>query len=161
MIPLVRSPGTIAFARASGGSLSTILVDTVAKTHVLQRRNNMLVIGGGELEKGGSALLGEPSKSIGKGSLFAQSLTSVIGNKYEVKEAVRPLPQDGMPVVGFTESGLYSVTMHSAITLGPLVGDLVACELLEDVALDILANYRPSRFVARGCIWKERNIASA
>ncbi|MEM6898076.1 MAG: FAD-binding oxidoreductase [Pseudomonadota bacterium] len=60
----------------------------------------------------------------------------------------RPMPKDGLPVVGPTGvEGLYVATLHSGVTLAALVGDLVAKDLREaGPGPDILSPYRLSRF---------------
>lgn len=66
--------------------------------------------------------------------------------------AQRPVPEDGMPVAGFIMDGLYVATMHSGITLGALMGQQIATELLEEgptgETAKRLAPYRPTRFTA-------------
>jgi len=60
----------------------------------------------------------------------------------------RVLPADGQPAIGRIAgaAGVYVTAMHSGITLAPAVGQLVALELLDEVAVDVLAPYRISRF---------------
>lgn len=60
----------------------------------------------------------------------------------------RPVPADGLPVVGpsLEMPGLYLASMHSGITLAPLVGRLAAVELLGQEKSDLLDCFRPSRF---------------
>jgi D-hydroxyproline dehydrogenase subunit beta len=63
--------------------------------------------------------------------------------------AHRPVPQDGLPVIGAVRAGLHVACMHSGITLGALAGELVAQEVLEGVSNRtgaLLAPYRPERF---------------
>lgn len=62
----------------------------------------------------------------------------------------RPVPQDGLPVVGPVPErpGVYAAVMHSGVTLAPLVGRLVAGELLSGRADPLLAPYRPERITA-------------
>jgi glycine/D-amino acid oxidase-like deaminating enzyme len=62
---------------------------------------------------------------------------------------VRPMPRDERPMVGVIPGldGFYVVTSHSAVTLGPLWGRIVAAELLDGVADPRLAPYRPARFL--------------
>jgi glycine/D-amino acid oxidase-like deaminating enzyme len=59
----------------------------------------------------------------------------------------RPTPRDGFPIIGGADGvpGLYLAVMHSGVTLAPLVGRLVASEILgtEEPALSA---YRLSRF---------------
>jgi glycine/D-amino acid oxidase-like deaminating enzyme len=59
----------------------------------------------------------------------------------------RPLPLDGHPVLGVSPArpDVYLAVMHSGVTLAPVVGQLVAHELTEDVAVDRLQDFRPGR----------------
>ncbi|MGI9419404.1 MAG: NAD(P)/FAD-dependent oxidoreductase [Geminicoccaceae bacterium] len=61
---------------------------------------------------------------------------------------LRPIPLDGMPVVGMVDGvdGLYVAVMHSGVTLAPIVGRMAADELLNGVRFETLAPYRLSRF---------------
>ena len=61
----------------------------------------------------------------------------------------RPIPKDGFPAVGPTPEidGLYVAVMHSGVTLAPIVGRLAAEEILTGMRTDLLAPFRPSRFV--------------
>ena len=56
---------------------------------------------------------------------------------------VRPVPKDGLPMVGWVD-GVYAATMHSGITLGPLIGQLVAAEVM-GTPQAVLAPFRPDR----------------
>ena len=60
----------------------------------------------------------------------------------------RPMPLDGFPVLGFTESvpNLYITLMHSGVTLAPLAGEMATLEIVDDVRVDWFAPYRPERF---------------
>ncbi|WP_314172301.1 NAD(P)/FAD-dependent oxidoreductase [Streptomyces winkii] len=61
---------------------------------------------------------------------------------------VRPMPADGEPIVGPVAEvpGLYVAVLHSAVTLGPVVGRLVARELADGAVEPALAGCRPDRF---------------
>ena len=66
----------------------------------------------------------------------------------EVSIGWRPIPIDGKPIIGRLDHNpnIYLATMHSGISLGPLVGSLVARELVQDIEIPVLENFRPSRF---------------
>jgi len=155
-LPLTSSPGRIAFAAPSkkkGRSLRRLLVDTVAQSHVLQRHDGTVVAGGGALQVGGNNCGAEKTSHLpGRGAALikaAQKLAPAVltGAAYlESVDAVRPMPKDGFPVVGFLEPGLYSVVSHSGMTLAPILGGLAAIELTTGIELEILLHYRPSRF---------------
>ena len=53
-------------------------------------------------------------------------------------------------MLGFSEGapGVYVAVMHSGVTLAPLVGRLVASEILDGVRVEMLEPYRASRFEA-------------
>ncbi len=61
---------------------------------------------------------------------------------------VRPMPVDGEPIVGPVADvpGLYLAVMHSAVTLAPAVGRLVARELVDGIVEPALAGCRLDRF---------------
>jgi glycine/D-amino acid oxidase-like deaminating enzyme len=58
------------------------------------------------------------------------------------------MPVDGEPVVGPVPgiAGLYVAVMHSAITLAPAVGRLVAAEIGNGEQAPELSGTRPTRF---------------
>ena len=65
--------------------------------------------------------------------------------------AYRPIPADGYPSVGVLPSvpGYFEAVTHSGITLGPVLGRLLAAEILNGNSADLLADFRPERFVVR------------
>ncbi len=68
----------------------------------------------------------------------------------EVRRGMRPMPEDGLPVIGFAESvpNLYFAVMHSGVTLAALTGEFAALEILDEATIDLLAPYRLNRFGA-------------
>ena len=61
----------------------------------------------------------------------------------------RPLPLDGKPVIGFLNENEYLATMHSGISLAPIVAELAKEELIFGVSSKLLKDFRPQRFKAR------------
>lgn len=61
---------------------------------------------------------------------------------------VRPMPADGEPIVGPVAEvpGLYLAVMHSAVTLAPAVGRLIARELVDSTVESALTGCRLDRF---------------
>lgn len=59
----------------------------------------------------------------------------------------RPLPIDGHPVIGRSPArpDVYVAVMHSGVSLAPVVGQLVAHELIEGSTIDRLDEFRPGR----------------
>ncbi|MET7699402.1 FAD-dependent oxidoreductase [Streptomyces sp. NPDC005485] len=62
--------------------------------------------------------------------------------------ANRPIPADGFPSVGAVPSvpGYYEAVSHSGITLGPVIGRLLAAEIVSGRRDELLADFRPERF---------------
>lgn len=166
-VPLLHRPGQIAYAQPKSSSterLSKILVDPVRSSHVMQRPDGTIVAGGGALEVGGSSgtlifsSSGDDDEIIwgGTSNLKTEMLLSgakalspnIVANSdfTHTEQAVRPMPHDGLPVVGYVQPGVYVVVTHSGITLGPLLSQLAAGEVAENIACNLLEPYRPSRF---------------
>jgi glycine/D-amino acid oxidase-like deaminating enzyme len=167
-MPLISSPGRISFARPKydvrespdSVRINRILVDTVRQCHVLQRRDGTLVAGGGMLEVGGTTSAANSgacasSFSDDKGLQIvaaAKQLSPQTISRSSFSHsaaAIRPMPKDGLPIVGFIEHGLYCVVTHSGITIAPLLGALIAHELSLQLDLDVLKPYRPTRLAKR------------
>jgi glycine/D-amino acid oxidase-like deaminating enzyme len=66
----------------------------------------------------------------------------------EVRASYRPYPPDGFPAVGPVPGlpGAFAVVTHSGVTLGAILGRLVAREVLRATADPLLAPYRLDRF---------------
>ena len=84
---------------------------------------------------------------IKSASCFVPALADAIA--VPVPLGFRPMPADGLPVLGFSESvpNLYLAVMHSGVTLAPLVGELSAIEIIDGTKVEMLQPYRPERFV--------------
>jgi glycine/D-amino acid oxidase-like deaminating enzyme len=165
-IPLLHRPGQIAFAHPVGESatkksptLTRILVDTLREVHVLQRSEENFVIGGGGLEVGGSGGVALSTASAGRienrtstiqDQLLGgarQLVPGAIGKLIKTESALRPIPSDGLPAVGYIKAGLYTVVSHSGVTLSPILAALAASELANDCCIPMLESFRPTRFV--------------
>jgi glycine/D-amino acid oxidase-like deaminating enzyme len=66
----------------------------------------------------------------------------------EVEVGWRPMPADGLSIVGFTSQvdGLYLAVMHAGVTLAPAIGRLAASEILDGEGAAELEPCRPERF---------------
>jgi glycine/D-amino acid oxidase-like deaminating enzyme len=80
----------------------------------------------------------------------AQHVVPELGNCRiaQTQVADRPIPGDGFPSAGTVPSvpGYYEAVSHSGITLGPVIGQLLASEILSGTPDDMLADFRPERF---------------
>ncbi|MCF2573583.1 NAD(P)/FAD-dependent oxidoreductase [Brevibacterium sp. UCMA 11754] len=78
------------------------------------------------------------------------SLKELFGTPVPVEEVIfsgRSFPEDGLSIVGYLDDShrVYSLVTHSGMTLGPLLGRLVANEL-NGGQEELLDEFRPSRF---------------
>lgn len=69
----------------------------------------------------------------------------------DVALAARPVPQDGLPVIGACgPEGLFTAVMHSGITLAGVAAEILSAEvmdqLLSNAQAALVAPYRPARF---------------
>lgn len=71
-----------------------------------------------------------------------------------VKHGVRPMPADGLPVLGFGPAGqaqsVYFACMHSGVCLAPVAAHAAELEILDGLDLAALRPYRIARFQAGG-----------
>ena len=158
-VPLVHNPSKTYFGKPSPKApmLNRTLVDMVSSLYLAQRKDGTFVTGGGAIKFGlSSANIGKiSSEEVAKQMEMAQELAQqiapnpVASSTFTHKEEVvsKPMPKDGFPILGYLEKGLYSAVTHSGMTLSPLIGQLVAAEVKEQVSLSILDDYRPARFV--------------
>ena len=60
----------------------------------------------------------------------------------------RPMALDGFPVLGYSPKApnVYLALTHSGVTLAPLMAQLAAMEIADGAVVDLLSDYRPSRF---------------
>ncbi len=80
-----------------------------------------------------------------------QEICNGLGNTdwSEIIKAERPVPNDGLPIVGAITDGAYVAVLHSGITLGPIIAELVSKDIsgrLDNTDAAMLAPYRPDRF---------------
>ena len=98
--------------------------------------------------------LSPPSADSEIASRIAKRFTALItltdparAPEIELRVGLRSLPADGRPLAGYASahSRIYCLVSHSGITLGPLLGRLVATEIITDQAQDLLRAFRPGR----------------
>lgn len=73
-------------------------------------------------------------------------LTTIKPQSGELKVwgALRPIPEDVLPCIGFVRPGCYVALSHSGVT--PLIGALAATEINLGLDLELLSQYRQTRF---------------
>ncbi len=80
---------------------------------------------------------------------LAEFLPAISGAPVEGwRKAMRPMPGDGLPIIGFPRHapGLYFASMHSGVTLAPLIGEVAVLEILDGARVDFVDAFRFDRF---------------
>lgn len=136
------------------------LIDRVVlapHVHCKQKLDGRVVVGGPIVAGLGTAIgpaadteleLGEYARRILRDA--AQLFPGLRGVAVErVTLGRRVMPADEYPILGFAAScpNLYIAAMHSGVTLGPLIGQLAALEILDEARVSLLEPYRPARFM--------------
>ena len=157
------TPGIIVTTRPMQPLINSVAY--TSDTHFHQLSDGRLILG----EKAGApgtnehlAYLTERPNAYPSSELAMQHAKRIIGvaKKYVPKiadaeiESVgvgwRPLPLDGLPVIGRPRNmpGIYLASMHSGVTLAPIVGHLAAMEILDGVSVTLLSDFRVDRFLS-------------
>jgi glycine/D-amino acid oxidase-like deaminating enzyme len=144
-VPLVESPGVLAHTVAHTSLLNRVALAPHA--NIKQNPDGRFVTG--ENFGGTPGVL--PTREVGERLLETAThfLPNLKGVALEyVTLGHRVLPKDGHPIIGFSAkySNLYVAAMHSGMTLSPVIGQLVAMEILDGASVDLLDPFRPSRF---------------
>lgn len=132
-VPVGPSPAILFRLRAQAGLLRTVVSNQ--DFDLRQVAGDRLIAAADSPERTLAAV-----RSTFRGAADAELLGS------RVRE--RPMPADGEPIVGPVASmpGLYVAVLHSAVTLAPAVGRLVARELAGGTAEPALSGCRLDRF---------------
>jgi glycine/D-amino acid oxidase-like deaminating enzyme len=159
-IPQRSTPGVIAVTRPLPRLLNRIVV--APGIHMHQRDDGRVVLGEQDGAPGNEAhdmrLKGRPndfpSAAIAQAHgerMLAVARTFCPGLAGAQIEAAyigwRPLPVDGHPVIGAHPASpdIYVAVMHSGVSLAPIVGQLAAHEIANDLVVERLELYRPDR----------------
>lgn len=146
-LPMANRPGILLHSKPVPNVLEHIIWGD--RIHMKQGKDGRLVIG---------EVFSEGRDDLDTNEIIDQMLNQakrhLPGIEIEIEHTtigMRPIPGDGMPVVGAAEGidGLYVAVMHSGVTLAPIVGRMAAEELLDGVSFETLAPYRLGRFRAK------------
>ena len=149
-LPMLRRPGLMLRTRPVPPVLSHILVSRHGELRQLPD-GTLLMPAAIDHQADTSEHLRDPLEQTAAQVLarLRRMLPQIPLDWQEVSLALRPVPRDGLPVIGAVQAGLHVACMHSGVTLGALAGEMVAQEMLEGVTNRtgaLLAPYRPQRF---------------
>ncbi len=159
-IPQRSTPGVIVVTKPMPSLLNRIIV--APGIHIHQRDDGRIVLGeqdgAPETTEHAERLRGRPNRfpqqvfaeqhAFRILSVAEQFIPAIAAAEIEdVFIGWRPLPLDGHPVLGRSpnQPSAYLAIMHSGVSLAPIVGELVAKEILSGVNASGIEDYRPDR----------------
>ena len=116
--------------------------------HVWQMDDGRLILGE---DFGGSDVGSEAERAEVEARVIGRAQTAFAGVPLMLDASTvtaRPVPEDGYPAVGRVPGldGLLVATMHSGVTLAPVMAREVASMVLDDAEAGVLARYGVERF---------------
>jgi glycine/D-amino acid oxidase-like deaminating enzyme len=140
-------PGLLVHSKPAPHLLNSLVM--APKLHVRQTAEGRLVVG----SDFGGAQPGDDPATVAA-NLFDE-LKLFLRESADLKMAFytlghRPTPRDGLPAIGRPRGfeGVYLATMHSGITLAPIVGLFGAREILSNDRDCLLLPYDPNRLIS-------------
>ncbi len=147
-VPLKDSPGVLLHTAPAARLIDRVVL--APGTHFKQARDGRIVAGGPIVAGLGTAITEagvEQAEEIRRLAVtFLPQMKDVPVER--VTLGYRVMPRDEYPILGFAPAcpNLYVAATHSGVTLGPLIGQFAALEILDGVQVQMLEPYRPSRF---------------
>lgn len=153
-IPLKESEGVLVHTRPQPKLIDRVVL--APGIHCKQKLDGRVVVGGPVVAGLGTA--GNPQATVLDPDAYAKAILRDAASVLPVLRGVavervtvgrRVMPVDEYPIVGFAANcpNLYIAAMHSGVTLGPLIGQLAALEILDQARVSLLEPYRASRFI--------------
>jgi glycine/D-amino acid oxidase-like deaminating enzyme len=153
-LPVDRVPGLLAVTSRPAQPLGRVV--HVPGIHLRPDPSGGLMLGASDVD----GLITEAS-SPAAGAVAAEQLLERAARVFppargvrlvDSRIGVRPMPADGHTIAGRLPGArnAWVVATHSGITLGPLLGSLLAGEIAGGAPSEVLAPFRPSRFMRSG-----------
>jgi len=152
ILPMRHAPGLLAFTEPAATGVGRIL--HAPGVAIRPDGSGRLLLAADDLDKrlepsGGD--LPVPDATAQLSDRARRAVPALAGVPVEATRiGLRALTVDGFPAVGPVPgtAGVYVAVTHSGVTLAPLLGRLVAGEVLDGSREPTLADYRPDRFLA-------------
>lgn len=143
-LPMRNQPGTIIHTTPTEKLINHIIM--TPDVHFRQATDGTFTLG--EIFSGTGGVDRDPS--VFAQDILARMTAKVRGAEHlrvqSIQLGLRPEPIDGMPAVGSMRAGLSIAVMHSGITLAPLVGKLIAQNVIHGDKDPLMAPFDPKRF---------------
>ncbi|SMX31452.1 NAD(P)/FAD-dependent oxidoreductase [Octadecabacter ascidiaceicola] len=149
-LPMLIRPGAMVTTKPIAGKVSSVLVTAHGEVRQLTDGRLMASATANHQSDSASEVFETPDEIVRRVLGWLDPMIADEPLEWDsVTLAYRPVPQDGLPVIGAVgPDGLHVAVMHSGVTLAAITGEAVAAEVLGNSdAFDVLlASYRPSRF---------------
>jgi glycine/D-amino acid oxidase-like deaminating enzyme len=149
-IPVGRVPGLLAVTSRPVRSLSRVV--HAPGIHLRPDASGGLLLGAGDVDD----LIGESTSretALAVAGQLLERAARVLPSAKDVRLVdarigVRPMPGDGVTIAGPVPglANAWMLATHSGVTLGPLLGRLIAGEIVGGAPSSMLAPFRPARF---------------
>lgn len=153
-IPVGRVPGLLAYTSRSGQPLHRVV--HAPGVHLRPTADGALVLGAEDIDGLASGVEVFERRRAELAALLVERAARVFPAARHVRVVdqrigVRPMPGDRHTIAGripgFIDAWL--IATHSGVTLGPLLGRLLAEEIIRGLESPLLGPFRPERFVRR------------
>lgn len=149
-IPMLQRPALVIKTRSVAPAIKHVLVSEIGEVRQLPDGSILMPAAVGHQGDSATEIADAPDK-LAEDAMdrLRKLLPSLELELAQTTLAHRPVPGDGLPAVGAVRPGLYVATLHSGITLGALMGELIASEVIDGSSAQTdkwLGTYRPHRF---------------
>ncbi|MDO8983244.1 FAD-binding oxidoreductase [Cypionkella sp.] len=146
-LPMLARPGIMVYSKPVGWRVNHILV--TPDQEIRQDPSGAL------LAPGVANHQADASESIAVPSAMAEATIHRLRARFNAPDLTldrfalgyRPVPADGLPLIGTVQPGLSLAVMHSGITLSALAGEALAAEIMGQGEHPLLADFRPGRLL--------------
>lgn len=145
-LPMLHRPGVILRTRALPPLMPVILASPAQEVRQLPCGRLVAPASASHQSDSAATLAASPEVLALQGLARLQAMFPAAGLALEQATlGHRPVPADGLPVIGHPLPGLSVAVMHSGVTLAAITGELLAQEILTGAESPLLAPFRPAR----------------
>jgi glycine/D-amino acid oxidase-like deaminating enzyme len=149
-IPVGRVPGLLAVTSPPAQALGRVI--HAPGIHLRPDASGGLLLGAGDVDGLITEASSPETAHAVAGQLLERAARVVPAAKdvrlVDARIGVRPMPGDGLTIAGRVPglANAWMLATHSGVTLGPLLGRLIAGEIVGGAPSPLLAPFRPDRF---------------
>lgn len=149
-IPMLRRPGVLVTTQPVNVKIPHILVTPQGEVRQLPDGRLLASAVANHQGDDASEVVETPAEIADRVLGWLSPLIGIPLRCTSINLAYRPMPSDGLPVIGpIGPTGLHVAVMHSGVTLAAITGAATAAEVLgqgQGAFADLVTPYRPQRF---------------